>query len=182
MVVGTHGATGIEKLVMGSTAEEIFRLSPKPVLTVGPHVSDDLEFDAGLDRILFPTDFSPQSVRALAYAMSLMHNSDSVLTVLYVEDKLADDTAESRRILRKVLTGDLERMVGHLNRTVPLAYDVQFGNPVANILDVASKQKANLIVLGVQRQRDLASHATWSIASKIVRRARCPVLTVRDWV
>ena len=67
IVVGTHGREGIRKLLLGSTAEVIFRNAACPVLTVGPHVSSEL-LATGMGRILFATDFSAASMSALPYA------------------------------------------------------------------------------------------------------------------
>ena len=45
LVVGTHGRTGVEKLLLGSKAEEILRLAPCPVLTVGPKIAGRAKVD-----------------------------------------------------------------------------------------------------------------------------------------
>ena len=52
VVVGTHGRRGFRRLLMGSVAEALFRNSPCPVLTVGPHVSARPPRELALGRIL----------------------------------------------------------------------------------------------------------------------------------
>ncbi len=52
VVVGTRGRTGVQKLLLGSVAEEIFRLSYRPVLTVGPTVSGRAPEEASLRQII----------------------------------------------------------------------------------------------------------------------------------
>src|SRR5512147_3053553 len=70
IVVGTRGRRGVKKLIMGSVAEEVFRLATCPVLTVGPH-GTDTPAQHKLRRILLATDFSADSIGALRYAISL---------------------------------------------------------------------------------------------------------------
>src|SRR6185312_9641494 len=101
VVLGTHGRTGVAKLLLGSTAEEIFRCSPAPVLTIGPKVPRRTHEDAAFRRILFATDFSSDSESALPYAISFAEENQASLTLLHVlpdlgtEQKHEDELAES---------------------------------------------------------------------------------------
>jgi len=59
---------------------------------------------------------------------------------------------------------------------------VEYGNPAAEILEVAKQRGADLIVLGVRdanKRMGAATHLEWSTAHKVVAQATCPVLTVR---
>jgi nucleotide-binding universal stress UspA family protein len=67
IVMGTHGRIGAEKFLLGSVAEEIFRRSPIPVLTIGPHVRGSVHAGGRFHRILFPTDFTAASQAAAPY-------------------------------------------------------------------------------------------------------------------
>jgi nucleotide-binding universal stress UspA family protein len=71
VVVGTHGMGTVQKLLIGSGAEQIFRQSTRPVLTVGPAVDGGDEPKAVFKHILFATDFGPGSDCEAAYAFSL---------------------------------------------------------------------------------------------------------------
>ena len=73
LVMGTHGRTGIEKTILGSVAETIFRQATCPVLTVGPRVSSRATHAAAaeLNCILYATNFSPPSLAAARYAIYL---------------------------------------------------------------------------------------------------------------
>ena len=82
LVLGTRGRQGLRKLVLGSEAEKIYRQAPCPVITVGPN--------AGISgrphkprQILFPTDISESSLRALPYALSLAEETEATLTLLH---------------------------------------------------------------------------------------------------
>jgi nucleotide-binding universal stress UspA family protein len=79
IVIGTHGHVGMEKMVMGSVAESVFRYARRPVLTVGPCVPDVESFTSTRRSILFPTDFSTASVAALPYAISIANEHGAEL-------------------------------------------------------------------------------------------------------
>jgi nucleotide-binding universal stress UspA family protein len=64
VVLGTHGRSGLRKLVLGSVAEEVGRRAACPVLTVGPHIDASLTGTAVFQRILFATDFHSASTTA----------------------------------------------------------------------------------------------------------------------
>ena len=70
IVLGTHGRTGAQKVLLGSAAEEIFRRARVPVLTIGPSVRKNIHNGAHFNRVLFATDFTPESLAAAPYAVS----------------------------------------------------------------------------------------------------------------
>ena len=57
LVLGTRGRGGLKKLALGSIAEQVLRLAPCPVLTIGPHVPPPASGPIQFRGILFPTDF-----------------------------------------------------------------------------------------------------------------------------
>ena len=80
IVIGTHGHSGFDRLVLGSVTEKILRKAPCAVLTVPPPVAEP-PADA-LDifkRILCPVDFSDASMKALEYALALAKEADAEL-------------------------------------------------------------------------------------------------------
>ena len=80
LVLGTHGRTGLKKIVIGSTAEELFRCAPCPVLTVGPSAARI----GPIRKVLFATDFGPSSLQALPYAIDLANSTGGELTLLHL--------------------------------------------------------------------------------------------------
>jgi nucleotide-binding universal stress UspA family protein len=89
LVLGTHGRTGVRKLVLGSVAEEIFRRAACPVLSVGPNVSCQPSGETEFRHILFATDFSEESLAALPYAISLAEEDQAQLVILHVIEQPA---------------------------------------------------------------------------------------------
>jgi nucleotide-binding universal stress UspA family protein len=182
VVIGTHGRRGLEKILLGSVAEKILRRSPVPVLTVGPHVTSESNQIAKVGQILYATDFSPASEGAARYAISLAEENQAHLDLLHV--------IEPRKAKQHDPASDLvHASVSRLENLVPTEaqlwcepkYFVEVGDPAEEILKIAKRYKADLIVMGVKRtEGDLgaSTHLPWAVAHKVISQARCPVLTV----
>lgn len=182
IVAGTHGREGVRKLLLGSVAEEIFRHAPCPVLLVGPHVSRTA---ARFERILYATDFSPGSLHALPYALSLAREDGAHLTLLHVvqagpaipmelgagayEERMLADTEKQ---LRELVPPDA-------GLATPPQFRVEYGFAPESILGLAIEQRADLIVMGVHHGGAVATHVPWTVAHRVVCHSLCPVLTVR---
>ena len=179
IVVGTHGRTGLKKLVLGSMAEQIFRQAACPVLTVGPAIGPGPASFENWKHILFATDFSPASRKACTYALSLAEENQAELTLLHmvplVPMQQQDEVRESmqKRLESLVPADALPWCKPH--------YQIKFDFAVDGILDTAKQLDANVIVMGVHSARSpqLTSHLPWAAAYEVVCHASCPVLTVR---
>lgn len=180
VVVGTHGRTGARKLLLGSAAEEIFRLAPCPVLTVGPHVAGDPPEKAHIRRLLLATDFSSQSERAAAYALSLAQEHEAHITLLHVVADVHDLSERNNAVMKEFFT---RRLKGMLPPEAELWCEpeirVEFGDPAETILASALKEEADLLVLGIRRSGNFSGHLPPATAYKVVCQSRCPVLTIR---
>jgi len=186
IILGTHGRTGAEKLLLGSVAEEIFRRSPVPVLTIGPGVRASVHNGARFHRVLFATDFSPESLAAAPYALSLAQKNQSHLELITVMHKPgALDDSELRLFevsVAEAISRLYEIIPQNANFEFPPAVAVEYGEPAERIVEVAKQHDVDLIVIGVRdaaRHLGAATHLERAIAHKVVARARCPVLTVR---
>lgn len=181
VVVGTRGRSGLSKLLLGSGAEEIFRQAGCPVLTVGPHSLGKLNRGGEFTHILFATDLSPASDAAGAYAISLAQEYQAHLTLVHVLGaSKADDLVQPSSFTASKLLHDL--VPAEAKSWCDYECIVEQGEAAENILKVASRQKANLIVLAVRQPAGfpiVATHLPMATAHKVVSRANCPVLTIR---
>jgi nucleotide-binding universal stress UspA family protein len=186
IVIGTHGRTGVEKFFMGSVVEEIFRCSPVPVLTIGPHVRTSVHGGAQFHRVLFPTDLTDASLSATPYAISLAQENNSRLFLLHVMRSPQELNDETRNDYEwKEYINSMRPFLKDAELRFPAQSLVEYGEPADRILAVAEERSSDLIVLGV---RDASAHigATThperATAHKIVAQALCPVLTVSERV
>jgi nucleotide-binding universal stress UspA family protein len=160
---------------MGSVAETIFRHAPCPVLTVGPETSGEPDSIADLHEILFPTDFSAESLAALPYAISLAQQDDARLYLLNVAGKSQRGETLLESQLRNLVPPGAKLF------SEPKVY-VETGPPAERVLELAEELGTDLIVLGVKSTPfafEASAHLPQATAYKIVCHATCPVLTVR---
>lgn len=179
IVMGTHGAGGSEKLIIGSTTESVLRHGRVPVLVIGPRASARASMPC--NTLLLAADLTVSSLRAAQYATSLAADCDATLILLHVvKGKPAAELSSGER---ELLALDPNRRLGELVPGSaglwcrPLVRTV-FGDPGDQIVLAACQDKADLIVTGLRRGGPLADHATWSTLSHVLRHAHCPVLAV----
>ena len=181
LVVGTHGIGAVQKMLIGSGAEEIFRKARVPVLTVGPQSAEEPLYEMEFKNILFATDFGRSTQREADYAFSLAQEHCSRLRVVHVfphpeaygEDVLAIEKGKYMYDLR-------ELMASRNELHCKLDFEVVAGEPVEQILKMAGETKADLIVMGAKARTSLAGNVPHTKAYRVVCGAHCPVLTVRS--
>jgi len=190
IVIGTHGRSGFERLMLGSVAEKVLRQAACPVLTVPAHAPDAVPREAGsIRRIVCPVDFSSSSEDALEYAASLAQEAHASLTVLHVLELLPDlaeyadavDLTEHRDARFQQARTQLSHTVKATVRETCKADElVLVGRAYAEILRVAGDQAADLIAMGVRGRGTTDLMFFGSTTNHVVRAARCPVLTIKE--
>ncbi|MGB2834759.1 MAG: universal stress protein [Candidatus Sulfotelmatobacter sp.] len=181
IVIGTHGRRGVEKMLLGSIAEEILRCAQCPVLMVGPESSVAPETEARLRRILYATDFSPESEPAMHYACALSKEYNAELFFLHVAEDVWQEPLSTRMQAADFFRLRLAEKRWALEEVVAPEFHVEFGVPAEFILETAIKLQIELIVLGVRGTRfpRVAAHLPGPTAYDVVSHARCPVLVIR---
>jgi nucleotide-binding universal stress UspA family protein len=196
LIMGTHGRSGFERLLLGSITEKVLRKATCPVLTVPRRHPDAVPATPVLfKRILCPVDFSDCSMQALNYAMSLAQEADAHLTVMHVMASGLEATpdmydtviTDDRLSLADYRTRREEDARQRLKEAVPetvAAYCrvdtiVSSGKPSREILRIAADQQTDLIVIGVQGRGAADLMFLGSTTNHVVRAATCPVLTLR---
>lgn len=189
IVMGTHGASGFERLMLGSVTEKVLRKAKCPVLVVPRAADAPSGAPVVFRRILCAIDFSPCSEQALSYALSLAGEAGGSLTLLHAIETFAEeplahaafDLPEYRRTLEESALERLERLVPKETRTwCDCATIVRSGKAYQEILKVARERQADLIVLGVRGRNAVDLALFGSTTNHVVRSAECPVLTVRS--
>jgi nucleotide-binding universal stress UspA family protein len=181
LVVGTHGAGAVEKVLIGSGAEEIFRKARVPVLTVGPSITKGPLYEIEFKNVLFATDFGTSAECEAEYAVSLAQKHCARLRLVHV---LPHPEAYGKDILaekRETSMVQLQELVAsETDLHYKLDFEVAAGEPVKQILRIAEETKADLIIMGAKARSSLAGNVPHTKAYRVVCGARCPVLTVRS--
>jgi len=193
IVVGTHGRTGLGKLLLGSVAEDILRHASCPVLTVGPKVSgraklpalqssgrDLAPLELELREIVFATNFAKSAERVAHEAILLATEFRARLTLMHVIEDYTHlgsqpgPIEEGTRKLKELIP--MNAVLQHLPETV-----IEFGHAPERILKVAADREADMIVLGARASAEVGTtHLPWSSAHHVIAQAHCPVLTIRQ--
>lgn len=174
VIAGTHGHTGMKRFLLGSAVEEICRVASCPVLTVGPLLS--LRHEIRFRNILYPTDLSEESRKALPYVVGIAEEYGSMVTVLHVLPP-GRQTAVEKRAQARWKSQEMQSAFGGPLDHVRHEYTVDFGGTAETILRIASEKRAALVALGLGNAG--AIHLRSSTPYRIMARAHCPVLTVR---
>ena len=145
-----------------------------------------------LQKILFPTDFSKCAEQALAHAVFLAEKYGAEIHVLHVitifEDQpsvVSNEIAETKEMVRKledIAEKQLNKIVdSHSADDIKITTEVKRSLSAAPaILEYASENKIDLIVMGTHGRRGLGHLLLGSAAEEVVRLAPCPVFTIRE--
>jgi len=174
LVLGTHGRTGISKLLLGSVADSAFRYSPCPVLTVGPHALRSKYSGAEAKHFLVPTNLSPESMDALPYGISLAKITGVDITLLHVLNPIS----EANRGARPEITRVKELLQKYPDAGNIVDIMVEHGEPAEIIVRFADSHQTDIIVMDLHAWRG-DGPALWHTAYKVVTEAGCPVLTMK---
>jgi nucleotide-binding universal stress UspA family protein len=134
-------------------------------------------------KILFPTDFSTLGQTALEMATALAKERGAKLVIAHVEEPpmaygggelyygIAEpDRQEIQRMLTEVLPTD---------PTVGYEHRLMIGSPATAIVHLAEKEQVDMIVMPTHGRTGIVRLLMGSVAEEVVRKAQCPVLTVK---
>ena len=138
-------------------------------------------------RVLVPVDFSHSSVRALRHAASLVANSGGSLTVVYVVPAdygwLGIGREEGQKLdrsLQRQAAVQLQKLIeDNVSKRVTTRFEVRIGRPAEEIVAAANELKCGLIVLSTRGEIGFDRYLIGSVADRVARLAKCPVLLLR---
>jgi nucleotide-binding universal stress UspA family protein len=180
-VIGTHGRTGLARVVLGSVATKVVRHAPCSVLVVRPD-GEVKPFRHGL----VPTDFSESAARAVDLAPQILEPGGrlSLLHVIEVPVDYAgvvpigDALREIDKHASAALQAEASRVTAAHN--LPVTTTARIGYPGAETLAaVTADPSIDLVVLGTHGRTGIRRILLGSVAEKVVRHARCEVLVAR---
>jgi len=181
VVVGSHGRTGIARVVLGSVAERVARYAHSSVLVARPAPSG---------VIVAATDLSPASLPAIAEGRAAAERTGARLLVVSAIEWGANwapfgplgalpavPSPELRRQVEEALKSTVEQAMTAAGAVGEVR--VLDGSPAAEIVHVANEVGAELVVVGTRGRTGLSRLALGSVAERVIRNASCSVLVVR---
>ncbi len=198
LVMGTRGRGGLRKLALGSVADELLRVAPCAVLTIGPQAAvAGISHGAKFHHILFATDFGKGSTKALPLALALARAEQAQLILLHMIPPIPSSSASLSAYAPATAAADEvvewegayhKRALQQLKECLPadtgltqeVKYVVGTDFLTEGILNASAKFKVDLIVMGANRAASakMAAHIPWAAVHEMLRDAPCPVLTV----
>jgi len=189
IVIGTHGLSGLKKLVLGSTAEGVLRKATVPVLAVPLGDRSALMADAGMPRlaikvVLATSDFTRAASCALRCAAAVAQRLNARLLLAHVVSPLSvqaefgryvegvDEQAVTRA--RAMLEAQACDVVGPERAEAV----VELGGPADRIASIAGDQGAGLIVMGLASEEGALAVRPGAVAYRVLCQSHVPVLVV----
>jgi nucleotide-binding universal stress UspA family protein len=191
MVVGFHPEARLRRFLMGSTAEELMRHAPCPVVTVRHDAAQAPEEVAPIRRVLCAADLRPSGSEVVPYAIALAASLGAKLTLLHVLEQVpafepgsAVFSAVETQVFRQAMAEDArQRLHAAVSDADPESRAVReivcVGSAHERILEAAREERSQLIVLGPRAPSPLERMLFGSTSRRVVRDAPCPVLVVR---
>jgi nucleotide-binding universal stress UspA family protein len=183
-VIGTHGRTGLSRILLGSVAEKVIRHSPCSVLAV--RSQSERAPSAPFAHVLIPTDFSESARLALDLATQLVRPDGTItllhvleIPIIYSGEMSLDDI---RRVLDKESATALDQEAARLRAKTTATVEVisRVGYPGAQTLAALDADRSvDLVVMGSHGRTGIKRVLLGSVAEKVVRHAHCPVLVAR---
>jgi nucleotide-binding universal stress UspA family protein len=191
VVMGTHGRSYFERMLLGSVTEKMLRKLQVPILTVS-HLDPEKEIHTlgpvPLQRILYATDLADGSEEGLQFSIRLARGLDASLVVAHVV-QFADAAfhgmetgaflPEYANEVHAQAEERLGRMVGLVSDgSVPISTVLTEGVPYETIDKLAVQHKADLIVINLQNKGLLERVVLGTTAERVIRTATVPVLSL----
>ena len=183
IVMGTHGQRGFDRLMLGSVTDRVMRKASCPVLVVGNPPRDLMATDEKgrrvhrLRQILFCTDFSENSERALNYAISATTEYDAELTLLHVLEEVPNSTQKKEAVA--TATEQLDKLISPEERkTLKIKRAVRIGKPYQQIIRLALEEHIDMAAMGVHGRGALDLAVFGSTTYRVMQLGPCPVLAV----
>lgn len=186
IVMGTHGHSGLGRVLLGSVADRVVRLAPCPVVTVPAGVDPPLG-PARIARICYATDFSPSAQAAWPWAFALAEAAGADVDLVHVtalpvpdKDLPPDALGQMARLLHQQGQAEAERFLQDCPLP-PERIQVIIGRGMVSdqILHSARERGADLIVMGTHGWSGVLRWTLGSVAHHVIQATpRPPVLTV----
>jgi nucleotide-binding universal stress UspA family protein len=187
IVMGTHGLGGADKLIIGSTTERLFRLTPVPLLAVPPPVavSGSRELVPSGASIMASVDLRDRSESDIRDAAGIARAFGAGLVLVHVVPQVtpppwyrADLSAHWRLRVAKAQQQLDSLAADAVGPGVPVETRVVSGSPADEIAALAAEERIAIVVMHLRKGPGLFGSRAGSIAYHVLRHAVTPVLVL----
>ncbi|HSA99415.1 MAG TPA: universal stress protein [Anaerolineales bacterium] len=191
IIMCTHGSGGVRDLLYGSIAQQVVAQGSTPLLLIKPEAETPTTFK--LENILIPLDTGPVHDASLPITQEFARAYKSnihLLTVIPTFSTIAGETAAAGSLLPATTSAlldidvenaqeDLQEHLDELKQSgLRVTAEVARGDPATEIVNIAGKLRADMIVLTTHRKAGAAAFWARSVAPNVVRRAHIPILLI----
>jgi nucleotide-binding universal stress UspA family protein len=169
IVMGTHGRTGLRRLLVGSVSEAVTRLAPVPVIVVPESWKETCNEPADPRWIIGCVTPARECRAALRYATALANPAARFVLFGAAASAGRPFTMDDLNLLEVCTPGELA------GRTSFKAID---SLKPEDVVEAAQAERADLLVLGIAGDRSFADTLRGTTAERVVQQSACPVLTV----
>ncbi len=177
----THARAGLSRLIFGSVAEDLIRRSTRPVLCIGPAVTDVPLPNERLELLVCTDDSSATDAVLSSAAMfaELLDASCIVAQAIGPDEDISTDGGPPPRPIRDQAQRHCQQSADRLAADgVSATSQVLHGHPPGTLVQYAATRRSSFIVVGTSGRTGLARHTLGSVAAGVLRHAHCPVLVV----
>lgn len=189
IVVGSQGQSLMGSFLLGGVAAAVIHHATHPVLLVPVRKASEGEpFKAWihaeniLEHVLFPTDFSDFSNRALDYLREINTPKLKKITLLHVQDRIRIEPHLTHRLneFNVVDRERLTKMKSKLEICPDVDVKVVFGHAASEILREINETNVSLVVMGSRGRGFVGEMFMGSVSHNVARRSGVPVLMITD--
>ena len=180
IAMGTHGRSGLERLVLGSVAEKVLRTASSPILAVPPAATDDI--GTGYRELLVPTDGSEAAGRAVGWGLALADADTGQLHALYSVDTGRFAGGELAGVYDSLEATGQTALDAIREQAAEAEVDVTATigtGPAARVIrSYTEEHDIDLITMGTHGRSGVERYLIGSVTESVVRQADVPVCCV----
>jgi nucleotide-binding universal stress UspA family protein len=169
IVMGSHGASGVKELVIGSNTERVVRNSNIPVLVVKNELSN-----VDFKNVVFACDFSEETIKPYINVLKMFDHSK--INLVYVN--LPNNRFKSSTEIEKSAVDFLMKADGNLDRMKDVHFVSDY-TPEDGILNLSKKINADIIAIPTHGRKGIAHFLEGSIGEDLANHAGLPVITFK---